>query len=116
VGAVCVAILLYLIYLNSKTKSRLTKAGMDLEKKNPDIFGPMTMNMDEKGIDFQSQNNTKFLPWEEIDKYDSNKEYYFIYSKKGVAYIIPKRNIQESATEMENMLDKYYNDSIKTNT
>jgi hypothetical protein len=116
VALICTAILFYLIYLHSQTRKRLWKAGKKLEQENPDVFGTVTFDMDEKGISIRTKSNHKFLTWDKIDKYESNKHYCFIYSKKGIVYIIPKRDvIQKSFFEWETLFNNYLNDSIKIN-
>lgn len=103
----CILLLSYLLYLRSKARQQLEKAAEELNKKSPDIFGPMSMNFQENGLGVQSQKNQKYLSWEEMDKFDQTKDYFYLFSKKGVAYIIPKRDIEKESGELQAILDKH---------
>ena len=103
---ICIGVLLFLIYAQKKSKKNLYTTGQTIAEKNPDAFGNMTMNFEENGIDIVSQNNQKYLTWGDIGNYDSNKDYFFIYSKKSYVYIIPKRDIS-SQVELKAILDEH---------
>lgn len=104
---ICVLLLGILLIGRGQTKKKMLKAALRMEKDKPGAFGKMTMDFNEKGIDIHSSVNQKFLTWEEVDKHDSNKNYFFIYSKKGMVYIVPKRDIQIPESEFIATLDKY---------
>ncbi|MCC8146345.1 MAG: YcxB family protein [Bacteroidales bacterium] len=103
---ICIGVLLFLIYAQRKSKKNLYSAGQAVADKNPDAFGSMTIDLEESGLHVVSQNNTKDLSWADIDTYDSNKDYFFLYSKKGYVYIIPTKDIS-SETELKAILDQY---------
>ena len=104
---ICVLLLASLLYIRIKTRKKLLKSGEELRQKNPSAFDSMNMDFTEKGIDIQSQHSSKSLQWEEINKFESNKDYILIYSAKGMVYIIPKRDLQGKESELEAMLTKY---------
>ena len=106
---VCLAAMLFMLYIRKKAKDKVRQAGLDLEKKHPEAFGPMTMDFEERGIDIQSQKNSKSIAWDELHHYEANKDYYFLFSKKGIIYIVPKRAIEGSkdTDKLKATLDKY---------
>lgn len=103
---ICIFVLAGLLYLKIKTRKKLMKSGEELRQKNPGAFDSMEMNFSEEGIAIQSQHNSKSLGWEEIDHYESNKDYVFIYSRKGMVYIIPKRDLNGKKNELEAVLNE----------
>ncbi|MDL2223155.1 YcxB family protein [Bacteroidales bacterium OttesenSCG-928-M11] len=105
----CVLLLGILLIGKGFAKKRLLKSAIQMEKEKPGAFGNMTMDFSNKGIDVHSSTQEKFLKWEEIDKFDSNKHYYFIYSKKGMVYIIPKRDVSIDENEFTTMLGNHLN-------
>lgn len=105
----CILLLGILLIGKGQTKKRLLKTALQMEKDKPGAFGNMTMEFSDKGIEIHSSVSEKFLTWEEVDKSDSNKDYYFIYSKKGMVYIIPKRDISISESEFTDILTKHLN-------
>lgn len=108
---VCLGVFIFLLYAKKQSKKNLYEAGQTMAEKNPDAFGLMNMELNEQGIHIASQNQTKKLLWEDIRNYQSNNDYFFLYSKKGNAYILPKRDIA-SATEVQAILDEHL---LKTN-
>lgn len=102
---ICIGVLLFLIYAQKKSKKNLLATGKVVEEKNPDAFGKMEMTFTDKGIEIISQTQSKDLTWDEVSNYDSNKDYFFLYSKKGFAYIIPKKDIP-SEMEVKAILDE----------
>jgi len=109
---ICILILAYLLYLKIKTRKKLLKSGEELRRRNPGAFDSMNMNFTENGIDIQSQTSSKSLQWKEVDKQESNKDYLFIYSKKGMVYIIPKRDLNGNEKELEAILAEYLSKNI----
>lgn len=108
----CALLLGLLLILKGQNKRKMLQAAIQMEKDKPGAFGNMTMDFGDKGIDVRSSTQEKFLTWEEVERHDSNKEYIFIYSKKGMAYIIPKRDLQGMDDQLLHILDKYLlNDS-----
>ncbi|MDL2224112.1 YcxB family protein [Bacteroidales bacterium OttesenSCG-928-M06] len=104
---ICIIILGYLLYLKTKTRKKLFKSGEEIKEKNPGAFGEMTMDFQDEGIDIHSKTHSKFLVWEEISSYDNkSKVFFLLYSKKGMVYIIPKRDI-ESETELQAVLENH---------
>jgi|GEM_PF-1613249 hypothetical protein len=104
---VCVILLGIVLIGKGQAKKKMTKAALKMEKEKPGAFGDMTIDLDEKGMQVHSSTQEKFLSWNEVDHQESNKDYFFIYSKKGMVYIIPKRDIQVSDSEMNELLNQY---------
>lgn len=94
----------YLLYIRRKSLKRVKEAGLEIEKKHPEAFGSMIMELNEKGIDIQSSQTAKFLTWEEMGTYDKNRKYFFLYSRKGVVYIVPKRALEGQDVDFEAIL------------
>ena len=97
VSAACFLTLLYILYLRKKSLAHIREIGLELEKKNPDAFGLISMNIDQDGITVLSRKISKTIPWKEMDRLKENKSYFFLYSKKGVVYIVPKREIKDQS-------------------
>jgi len=104
---ICIFLLGLLLIARGQQKKNLIKAAQQMEKDKPGAFGNMTMEFFEDGVKVQSTTNHKFLEWNEIEKVDSNKNYFFIYSKKGMVYIIPKRSLEYPDDEFSAFLNKY---------
>ena len=103
----CILLLVFMLYLNAGTKKRLSKMAEELKTKNPDLFGTTDMELNEEGIRIKTLKHEKFLKWEEVGKYENPKDLFVIFSKKGVAYVIPTRNILLDRAELKATLDKY---------
>ncbi len=73
------------------------KAGLAIQEKNPDAFGPMTLDMNAQGMTIQSQKASKTISWDEMDRFEENNYYFFLYSKKGIVYIVPKRDLDNES-------------------
>lgn len=99
--------ILYLFFMKKKSKDSLRKMGMEMQSKNPEAFGLREMSFDEKGIEIKTSSSSKSLSWEEMERYDENKDYFFLYSKKGIAYIIPKQNINTEIIDIEQLLNEH---------
>ncbi len=95
VSGVCILVLMYVLYIRKKSLYAVKKAGMDIQEKNPEAFGPMILETDANGITIQSQKSSKAIAWSDLGKLEENKLYFFLYSKKGVVYIIPKRGMED---------------------
>ena len=104
---ICILLLVFLLYLNAGTKKRLSKMAEELKTKNPDLFGTTDMELNEEGIRIKTLKHEKFLKWDEVGKYDTPKDLFVIFSKKGVAYVIPTRNILLDRAELKATLNKY---------
>lgn len=103
---ICIIVLAYLLYVKTKTRKKLLKSGEEIKEKNPGAFGEMTMDFQQDGIDIHSSTHSKFLTWEEVGSYDDKaKDFFLLYSKKGMVYIIPKRDI-ESEEELQTLFQK----------
>jgi hypothetical protein len=87
--------LIYVLYIRKKALTKVRKIGLDLQEKHPESFGPMSLDVDADGLTIQSQKTGKSILWEDLKGFEENKYYFFLYSKKGVAYIIPKREMQD---------------------
>ena len=92
---ICIALLLFLLFMQMRTRKRLTKAGNKLKKESPDVFGHTEMEFFEEGFEIKTENGKKFLKWADLENYDQTKEYVFFFSIKGYAYIVPKKNIND---------------------
>ncbi|MDH8702226.1 hypothetical protein M2138_001586 [Dysgonomonadaceae bacterium PH5-43] len=100
---ICVGVFIFLGYTRNKAKKNLFATGEAIAEKSPGAFGNITMDFTNEGIDIVTSTNTKSLLWSDVDKFEKNKNYFFIYSKKGYVYIIPTRDISET-TELEAIL------------
>lgn len=103
---VCILLLGFLLIIRGQSKKNMLKAAKQMEKDKPGAFGDMTMNFDKQGVDIKSSTNSKHLNWDEVDSYNSDKTHYYIFSKKGMVYIIPKRDIN-SEEEFRAVLDEF---------
>lgn len=101
----------YLFFLKKKSKTQLKKVALEIKERNPDAFGPREMVFNENGIDIQATNSHKTLTWEDMDQYEEDKDYYFLFSQKGVVYIIPKRDIHTA--DFQSVIDQYLPGSKK---
>lgn len=99
----------YLLFLQSKSDRQLKEAGENLKERNPGAFGKLEMDFDDEGFTVTSSSNSKRLSWDEMDKNEENKNYCFLFSKKGLVYIIPKDKIKENPEEFYQILDKHLN-------
>ena len=97
----------YLFFLKKRSTKHLRKAALDLKSKHSDAFGQREMSFDEKQITIEAGNSIKELPWEEVDRWEENKEYFFIFNAKGMVYIVPKRSIKDSVAFTE-MLNQHF--------
>ncbi|MDR1370331.1 MAG: YcxB family protein [Dysgonamonadaceae bacterium] len=87
--------LLYVLYIRKKALSKVREVGLDLQQKHPEAFGPMRLEMNANEFTIQSQETAKTILWEDMKGFEENKCYFFLYSKKGVVYIVPKRGIED---------------------
>jgi hypothetical protein len=92
---ICILVLAYLLFMQTRVRRKLLKAGAELKKKKPDVFGTTSMEFFEEGFEIKTPLHTKFLKWEDMENSDQNKDYVFFFSKKGFAYIVPKRNVED---------------------
>lgn len=92
---ICIIVLAYLLFMQTRIRRKLMKAGAQLAEKHPDVFGETSMEFFEEGFEIKTQNHTKFLKWEDLDNFYQNKDYIFFFSKKGFAYIVPKRDVDD---------------------
>ncbi len=93
ISGIILIILLYLLYVKVRSGKQLQDAGNKLKKKHPEVFGEMAVEFNNTGIYIQSTASSQSLAWNDMDSFDENKSYFFMYSKKGMAYIIPKRDL-----------------------
>ena len=93
---VCIIVLAYLLFMQTRIRRKLMRAGNQLKEKNPEIFGDTSLEFFEEGFEIKTPNYTKFLKWEDLDTFYQNKDYVFFFSKKGYAYIVPKRSVEDS--------------------
>lgn len=100
VTLICILLLGLFLVFRGQGRKNLLKAAKQIEKDKPGAFGNMTMDFSQKGIDIHSSTQNKFLTWGDVDKYEENKDYIFLFSKSGMVYIIPKRDISFSTEEM----------------
>lgn len=108
VSGACFLTLLYILYIRKKSLDNVRKAGLEIEKKNPEAFGLMSLNMDSSGMTILSRKASKTILWKEMDRFEENKYYFFLYSKKGVVYIIPKREMEDQSafrSELTNYIE-----------
>lgn len=92
---ICIILLAYLLFMQTRVRRKLLKAGNKLKEENPDIFGETRLEFFEEGFEIKTPKHTKFLKWDDIENFYQNKEYVFFFSKKGYAYIVPKRDIED---------------------
>lgn len=97
----------YLFFLKRRSHKHLYRAGLELKAKHPDAFGQRDMAFEEEQITIKAENSTKVLPWKEVEQWEENKEYYFIFNAKGMVYIVPKRSIKD-CTAFSDMLNQYF--------
>ena len=97
VSGACVLALLYILYIRKKSLDNVKKAGLAIQEKNPEAFGAMTMDVTAQGLTILSPKASKVVAWEEMGKFEENAKYFFLYSKKGVVYIVPKREIDNES-------------------
>ena len=97
VNGACLLTLLYVLYIRKKSLDNVKKAGLAIQEKNPEAFGAMTMEVTAQGLTIQSPKASKVVAWEEMGKFEENAKYFFLYSKKGVVYIVPKREIDNES-------------------
>ncbi len=100
------AIVLYLLYLKGRMKGRLKKTAIDIQSKNPEAFGPREMDFNNRCVEITAGNSHKILAWGELSGYNQNKDYFFLYSQKGMVYIIPKRDL-EDVPGLEEILNEH---------
>ncbi len=105
ISFILVAVFIYLLYLRKRSLDRVKQAGLEVQKKHPEAFGVMKMDFEANGINIQSQQTSKFIPREEMSQFEENKHYFFLYSKKGVVYIVPKRDIDNTSSFRELLID-----------
>ena len=103
---ILVLIVLYLLYLKSQMRKQLQKTAKNIQSKNPDAFGPREMDFNDRRVDIKVGDNHKILTWEELSGYEENNDYFFLYSQKGMVYIIPKRDLN-NITELEDVFSKH---------
>ena len=103
--AICIIFLAYLLFMQTRIRRKLMKAGNKLKEDNSEIFGDTSIEFFEEGMEIKTPNHTKFLKWDDIENYYQNKDYVFFFSKKGYAYIVPKRN-EEEPERLQIILDK----------
>lgn len=106
-SGILLLLIIYLFFLKKKSDKQLLQAALDMKAKNPDAFGQRDMTFDEKQITIQAANSSKVLPWEEVEQWEENKAYFFIYNAKGVVYIVPKRSIKDNIA-FTDMLNQYF--------
>lgn len=92
---ICILLLSYLLFMQTRIRHRLMKAGTKLKEEHPEIFGQTETEFFEEGFEIRTGKNIKFLKWTDIEKYDEVKDYVFFFSTKGYAYIVPKRDIHD---------------------
>lgn len=109
ISALILLILGYLLFLRSKSDRKLVEAGNRLKEKNPQAFGKLDMFFDEEGFTVTSLYHTKRIKWEEMDKNEENKDYCFLFSKKGLVYIIPKSKAGKDLKDFYTLLDEHLN-------
>ena len=97
VSGACFLTLLYILYIRKKSLDNVKKAGLAIQEKNPEAFGTMTMEVSAQGLTIQSPKASKVVAWDEMGKFEENNKYFFLYSKKGVVYIVPKREIDNES-------------------
>ncbi len=107
ISGIFLLLIFYLFFLKNKSKGQLRKMALDMQAKNPDAFGDREMSFDEDGISIKVNQSSKELFWEDIDQWEENKEYFFLYSTKGVVYIIPKKGLQNTDGFRE-LLNQYF--------
>lgn len=103
---ILLVILFYLLYLKKQTKKQLRKIALDIQAKTPDAFGPREMDFNERRVEISAGKSHKTLAWGELTRYEENNDYFFLYSQKGMVYIIPKRDL-EKIPEIREMLNEY---------
>ena len=96
VFAICIIILAYLLFMQTRVRRKLMKAGKKLREDHPDVFGETSMEFFEEGFEIKTPNHTKFLKWSDMENFYQNKDYVFFFSKTGYAYIVPKRNVEDT--------------------
>lgn len=107
ISAIVLIILLYVLQIRKKSLETIKNAGLELERKHPEAFGMMNIELNENGIDIKSQQTSKYMTWDEMDKFEENKKYFFLYSKKGMVYIVPKQEINDMVSSFRNNLINY---------
>lgn len=110
---ICIIILGYLLFLNSRIRRRLTKAGNALKEKNPETFGETSMEFFEEGFEVKTANHRKFLNWEDIEEYDEKRDYIYFFSKKQLVYILPRRDVPDEPRLMLILNQYLQNDKHK---
>ena len=91
----------YMLYLKKKATSHVRKMAAEIKLKHPEAFGIHEITFDGDGIKIKNEHTDVSLEWDDMNTYDENKDYFFLYSKKGVAYIIPKKKIDFPIDELK---------------
>jgi len=107
ISLIFLAVIFYGLYLKKKADGQMRKIAIELKEKNPDVFGLREMTFTEEGMEIKTEKANKYLTWEEMERYEENNDYYFLYSGKGVVYIVPKNRIDVTPDEFGEMLNNY---------
>ncbi len=102
--------ILYIFFVKKKSKESLRQRGLAIKVKNPEAFGIRQMTFNDKEIEISTLSSNKTLPFSELEKYEEIKDYFFLYSRKGVVYIIPKQKIKSEEVDVDGMLRNYFSE------
>ena len=93
-------------------RKQLQKTAKNIQSKNPDAFGPREMDFNDKQVEIKVGDSLKTLTWGELSGYEENNDYFFLYSLKGMVYIIPKRDLN-NITELEDVFNEHLSKFLK---
>ena len=91
-----------LFIMKKRSVKVLHKAATNLKEKNSNAFGDRKMVFDSEQITILTgEGKETILLWKDIEQWDENKAYFYIYNTKGFAYIVPKRAIENESAFVE---------------
>ncbi|MDR1719440.1 MAG: YcxB family protein [Dysgonamonadaceae bacterium] len=104
-------ILLYILYIRKRSMNAIRKKGRSIQEEYPDSFGRKVMKLDKNGFSIATETATKQCAWCEMLEFEETKRYFYLYSNKGVVYIIPKRNVEDPVL-LHKLLDNYFQNEL----
>ena len=108
VSAIVILCLVYIWYLRAHSIKQLDKMAQEIQTKNPEAFGRREMELNDAGISITAHGASKSLAWDEMSSFEDAKDYFILFSKKGVVYIVPKRAIEDVDAFCEMLQHRFF--------
>ncbi|NQY09037.1 MAG: YcxB family protein [Flavobacteriales bacterium] len=94
------------IYIAPKRITRKTLKSIKkvLEKgDNSNVLGTHHLTLEDDKLTMKYPGSTTTVEWDKMHRLEQNEDYYFLYHSALNAFIIPKEQFQDKATELEEM-------------